>query len=67
MSTNTYQMSEIVGTSTKGLTEAIESGTEKISETTSNISWFEVTQIRGHVSNGKVAYYQVSMKVGHSL
>ena len=67
MSTHTYKLSEIVGTSTKGLTEAIESGISKIGETTKTISWFEVTQIRGHITDGKVAYYQVSMKVGHSL
>jgi flavin-binding protein dodecin len=67
MSTRTYQMIEIVGTSTKGLTEAIDSGIAKVAENSKDISWFEVTQIRGHVSDGKVAYYQVSLKVGQGL
>jgi flavin-binding protein dodecin len=67
MSTNTYQMAEVVGTSPDGVTEAVENGISKVAETVKNISWLEVTQIRGHISGGKVAYYQVSMKVGHSL
>lgn len=67
MSTNTYQMVEIVGTSPDGITEAVDNGIAKLAEKSKNISWFEVTQIRGHISGGKVAYYQVSMKVGHSM
>ena len=67
MSTNTYQMVEVVGTSPVGVTEAVNNGVAKVAETTKNISWFEVIQIRGHISDGQVAYYQVTMKIGHSL
>jgi flavin-binding protein dodecin len=64
MSDNTYAVSEIVGTSTSGLEDAITSGLARASKTLRNLDWFEVTEIRGHLDNGSVAHFQVSMKVG---
>jgi flavin-binding protein dodecin len=64
MSDHTYAVSEIVGTSTTGLEDAITSGLARASKTLRNLDWFEVTQIRGHLADGKVAHFQVGMKVG---
>lgn len=62
-----YKLVEIVGTSGESLERAITSGVERASGTLRNVDWFEVTELRGRVSNGKVAQYQVKMKVGFRL
>ncbi|MDO5681801.1 MAG: dodecin family protein [Propionibacteriaceae bacterium] len=67
MSDNVYRTIELVGTSADGIDEAIENAIGRASESIPQIGWFEVTQIRGHVDGGKVAHYQVSLKVGHRL
>ncbi len=59
-----YRKTEIVGSSRKSLSEAIETGIERACETIRHVEWFEVSEIRGHVENGKVGHYQVSMNVG---
>lgn len=64
---NTYKRIEIVGTSAEGVQQAIENGIERAAQSVRNIDWFEVTEIRGHVADGKVAHYQVSMKLGFRL
>lgn len=67
MADNTYKLTEVVGTSTEGVTEAIDNGIAKTAETIRNLDWFEVTEIRGHLQDGAVAHYQVSLKVGFRL
>jgi flavin-binding protein dodecin len=67
MATHVYRVSEIVGTSPDGLGQAIDAGVERASQTLRGLDWFEVTEIRGHIENGAVAHYQVSMKVGFRL
>lgn len=67
MTSNAYQLLEIVGTSSMGLNGAIENGVAQIAETVDHITWFEVNQIGGHVRDGKIDYYQVALKVGHSI
>jgi len=63
-----YKTIEITGSSTAGITEAIDRGIQKASQTVRHIDWFEVTEIRGHVADGqRVAHYQVTMKVGFRL
>ena len=64
MSDHTYRLTEIVGTSPDGIQEAITSGLARASKTLRNLDWFEVKEIRGQLSAGSVAYYQVTMKVG---
>ncbi|MEZ5234078.1 MAG: dodecin [Acidimicrobiia bacterium] len=63
---NTYAVTEIVGTSPDGIDAAIRSGLSRASQTLRNLDWFEVTQIRGHLgtTDGTVQHYQVTMKVG---
>ena len=61
----TYSITEIVGTSTSSIEEAIESGIETASKTLRNLDWFEVTEIRGFLGHEtKPQYYQVSLKLG---
>ena len=61
---NTYPVTEIVGTSTEGLDDAIRNAIARAGRTLRNLDWFEVTKISGHLSNGDVAHFQVMMKVG---
>jgi flavin-binding protein dodecin len=63
----TYKLVEIVGTSGKSFAQAASSGVERAAETLRNIDWFEVVEMRGRVTNGKVSQYQVTMKIGFRL
>jgi dodecin len=67
MPEHVYKVVELVGSSEQSLTEAIDRAVAKASETLRNIGWFEVTNIRGHVENGKVAHYQVTLKLGFTV
>lgn len=67
MSSNVYGVTEIVGTSANGVEDAIESGISRASTTLRGLNWFEVTEIRGHIDDGRVAHYQVGMKVGFRM
>jgi len=60
----TYRLSEIVGTSTESIHQAVRNGISRASETVRHIDWFEVKEIRGTVANGDVGQFQVTMKVG---
>jgi flavin-binding protein dodecin len=64
---NTYGVSEIVGSSETSIDDAIRQAIIKASEDRRHIRWFEVTQMRGHVEEGRVAHFQVSLKLGYSL
>lgn len=63
----TYGVTEIVGTSEESLQQAIRNGISRASQTVRNLDWFEVTEIRGHIEDGKVAHFQVQMKVGFRI
>jgi flavin-binding protein dodecin len=67
MSANVYGVTEIVGTSPNGIDAAIEVGIARASTTLRGLDWFEVTEVRGHINDGKVGHYQVSMKVGFRM
>ena len=67
MDHKTYKLIEIVGTSGNSFADAVSSGIERASQTVRNIDWFEVTELRGRVDAGKVAQFQVKMKVGFRL
>jgi flavin-binding protein dodecin len=64
MSDHVYSVTEIVGSSGGSIDEAIKNGIATAAKTLRNLEWFEVTQIRGHIDNGKLAHYQVQMKLG---
>jgi dodecin len=61
---HTYRLSEIVGTSSESIHQAVRNGLKRASRTIRNVEWFEITQIRGTVVDGEVGYFQVAMKVG---
>lgn len=61
---NVYAITEIVGSSKNSVEEAIENALQTAAQTLRNLEWFEVTQIRGHLENGKVGHYQVGVKLG---
>ncbi|WP_411074855.1 dodecin [Streptomyces sp. cmx-4-7] len=67
MSNHTYRVTEIVGTSTEGVDQAIRNGIERASQTLRGLDWFEVTQVRGHLVDGTIEHYQVGLKVGFRL
>jgi flavin-binding protein dodecin len=68
MSSNVYAISEIAGSSTESIEEAIENALERARKTLRNLNWFEMTEVRGHLGNdGSVAHYQVSIKVGFRM
>ncbi len=64
MPNNVYSVTELVGSSDKSLEDAILNALMTASATLKNLDWFEVTQIRGHIENGRVGHFQVGMKLG---
>jgi flavin-binding protein dodecin len=64
MASHTYKLVELVGSSTTGTDDAIRSAIESAAKTIRHIDWFEVVETRGHVADGKVAHFQVTLKVG---
>ena len=67
MSEHSYGITEIVGTSTDSIDDAIRRAVVKASQDRRHIRWFQVLETRGHVEDGKVAHYQVMLKLGYSL
>ncbi|MFF8945659.1 dodecin [Streptomyces sp. NPDC014864] len=67
MTDHTYRLTEIVGTSTEGLDQAIRNGISRASQTLRNLDWFEVTQVRGQIENGEIEHYQVCLKLGFRI
>jgi flavin-binding protein dodecin len=67
MADSVYKIVEVVGTSEKSVSQAIEAAISKASETLRNLGWFEVIQTRGDIKDGKVNRYQVTLKVGFTL
>ena len=62
-----YKLVEVVGTSGESFAKAVSAGVERAAQTVRNIDWFEVTELRGRVENGKVAQYQAKIKLGFRL
>lgn len=67
MASHTYRVTEIVGTSTEGVDDAIKGAVARAAVTLRSLDWFEVTEIRGHIEDGVVAHVQVGLKVGFKL
>jgi flavin-binding protein dodecin len=67
LSNHTYSISEIVGTSKDGVDAAIRNGIAEAAKTLRNLDWFEVKEVRGHLENGEVADWQVTIKLGFRL
>jgi dodecin len=68
MTDHVYKSVEITGSSTDGVTQAIDRAIAKASESLRHLDWFEVTDIRGHIGeDSRVAHYQVTLKIGFRL
>jgi dodecin len=67
MADNTYKVTELVGTSSEDLSQAIRNGIATANRSLRNLDWFEVTEIRGHIEEGEVAHFQVGLKIGFRL
>ncbi|CAL1239314.1 dodecin [Candidatus Methylocalor cossyra] len=65
MPNRVYQIMELVGTSPVGTDEAIRNAIEQAAKTTPHLDWFEVVETRGQIVGGKVAHFQVVLKVGY--
>jgi flavin-binding protein dodecin len=67
MSDHVYKLVELTGSSTTSLEDAISNAVKRASKTLRNLRWFQVTDTRGHIENGEVAHWQVTLKVGFSI
>ena len=67
MNNHVYKQLELTGSSTVSIEEAVSTAIAKAHETVRNIQWFTITETRGHVVDGKVAHWQVSLKIGFTL
>ena len=67
MSDHIYKIVEVVGSSSTSIEDAIDGAIARASKTVRDIGWFEVTETRGHVAGGKVAHYQVTLRIGFTL
>ena len=64
MSDATYKVTEVVGTSSESIQQAVRNGIARASKTLRNLDWFEVVDVRGSIRDNKVANYQVTLKLG---
>jgi len=62
-----YKVIELVGTSEKSVDDAIQNAIARASKTLKNLRWFEALQVRGHIEDGRIGHYQVTVKVGFTL
>ena len=67
MSEHTYKKIELVGSSTENIEGAVKNALSRAGKTVRNMRWFEVTETRGHIEDGKIAHWQVTVKVGFTL
>ncbi len=68
MTDPTYKVSEVVGTSTESVQQAIRNGIRKASETIRNLDWFEVEEVRGDITeDGEVGRFQVVLRLGFRI
>ncbi len=67
MTAHTYKLVELVGSSPTSTDEAIRNAVAKASATVKHIDWFQVIETRGHVEGGRVAHFQVTLKVGFRI
>jgi len=67
MSSHVYKMVEIVGSSPVSTDDAIRSAIETAGKSLRHLDWFETTEIRGHIEDGKIAHFQVKLKVGFRI
>jgi len=62
-----YKILELVGSSEKSIEDAVQNAISRASKAIREMKWFEVLETRGHIEGGKVAHYQVTLRVGFTL
>ena len=67
MADHIYKKIELVGSSPKGIEEAVKNALTRAKKTVRNMRWFEVCETRGYLEEGKIAHWQVTLKVGFTL
>jgi dodecin len=67
MSDHIYKTVELVGSSSKSVEDAVQRAVAKAAETVRNLRWFEVVDTRGHIEDGRIAHWQVTLKLGFTL
>jgi flavin-binding protein dodecin len=67
MTNHVYKLLELTGSSTMTIEDAVQNAIGKAAKTVHNMQWFQVTETRGHIKDGKVAYWQVTLKIGFTL
>jgi hypothetical protein len=67
MSNHVYKTLELVGSSAVSSDDAVKTAVTRASATVRNLRWFQVTETRGHIENGEIAHWQVTLKVGFTL
>ncbi|ACL55247.1 dodecin [Methylobacterium nodulans] len=67
MSEHVYKLTEIVGSSTVSIEDAIQTAIARAGSTLRNLRWFEVQETRGQIANGKIQHFQVTLKVGFTM
>ncbi len=67
MSNHVYKKIELVGSASESIEAAIDNALARAAKTVHNMRWFEVTETRGHIVDGRVGHYQVTVKVGFTL
>ena len=67
MGEHVYKITELTGSSTTSMEDAVNQAVNRASATLRNLRWFEVVETRGHIEGGKVAHWQVTIKIGFTL
>jgi len=67
MSEHVYKITELTGSSPKSIEDAVSQAVTRASKTLRNLRWFEVSETRGHIENGKVGHWQVTVRIGFTL
>jgi flavin-binding protein dodecin len=67
MADHVYKIIELTGSSPESSDQAVRNAVERASKTLYNLRWFEVTEVRGQLEDGKVAHWQVTVKIGFTL
>ena len=67
MTEHVYKHIELTGSSTKSIEDAVTNAVQRASKTLRGMHWFKVTDTRGHIEDGKIAHWQVTINVGFTL
>ena len=67
MTNHVYKIIELTGSSEKGIEDAVQNAVSKAGTTVRNMRWFQVTETRGHIDNGQIQHWQVTIKIGFTM